>query len=650
MTSITQRFLDAEAVFLDALTSGELALAQFDIEWQALYADFEHAMTQSLLSASDVQVVYAVTSRIAINSDAFLKLERISTDLTSSFLSQVDHALSNLTLEDVAPTTLPRRHTTPYFAEAYAWILDNVYDPYPPSSLKRIWARGANVTTRVMDDWFKSLRKEIGWVALTKMHFNGSRSMAVQAASTVLLNDVDDASVPFEVQTELLAIKARLESLYAEERGLVAGPSTNKRPRSSSVSSSATNTTATSRSFSPSVQSDSSPDDTSTASGSPSSRATSRLPSLVFDQSDSEEDEQFPEFSTPHLLDDAALRVKEFAKDDDTSERQLKRSRHSYYDFSVEDSPSSWPIDPFSQLIDTHSILPNDLAAHPDFWSFPIEENSSSEMSPTALIDAIPTVDNVSASPTAALTSRKRRHEDAEPEAPASKKSRVIRNLPQSNPRKQQKASGATPVFVANTPPAPVEEPIVINWEQLLKDLEDATSKTGDGSFDVSGPIDCGVFDFAALDPSASTSKPNVDDLWNELLSADVSRSDAVPTVEELFASLTNVDALAEPDFPASADVPTVSIELPSALPSDLGLGTELTFEFPTYELYSSTTSPLAQAGEPEVPSLCNGFDNTTQLTIPDSTEESPSILDVLSCLDSRGSFDTYSSPLVAFS
>ncbi|KAI0785476.1 hypothetical protein BC629DRAFT_1517304 [Irpex lacteus] len=159
------------------------------------------------------------------------------------------------------------------------------------------------------------------------MHFKGSRSTAVQAASTIFLDNGDDNDVPFEVQTELFAIKTRLENLYLEERGLTTGApnhQSSKRSRSMSVSSSDTDIACTPR-FSSSEHSNSSSDNSSTGSSSPS-----RLPSLVFDQSDSEEEEQFPELSAPGLLDGAAIRIADFAKDDDASERRLKRRRYVY--------------------------------------------------------------------------------------------------------------------------------------------------------------------------------------------------------------------------------------------------------------------------------------------------------------------------------
>lgn len=328
--SFKERFLKAEASFLDAMASNPSAMATFDTEWQTLGAQFEDAMALSLIHPDDAEVAFAVSSRIAIHSNTLLELEQRSQTMTTEWLAEIDSALSQLTLKDVSSIPRPSRHLTQYVAEAFSWLLNNLHDPYPPSSLKRMWARKADLTTRGMDDWFKSIRKEIGWVALTKEHFNGSRSLTINAATSVLLDNGGNAEVSFEVQAELLAIKARLEGLFPEERGEEAIPSmgkSNKRARSISILSTTTNTPATPRSYSPSVLLNSPFDDTLAASSSPSSRGSSRPPSLVADQSDSDEDEKLPELPLPDFRHVSSIHTAGLAQDDAVSERRLKRTR-----------------------------------------------------------------------------------------------------------------------------------------------------------------------------------------------------------------------------------------------------------------------------------------------------------------------------------
>ncbi|KAI0094348.1 hypothetical protein BDY19DRAFT_1052215 [Irpex rosettiformis] len=677
--SFTERFLNAQATFLAALASGTSALAQFDIEWEILRGDFEQALDQSLLDADEVNTAYAVSSRVAILSDTMLELEKTSRDRTDELFSDMEATLATLTLEDVDSQDLitSRRNTVPYISEPYVWLTNNLHDPYPSTSLKRTWARNANVTIRIMNDWFKSLRKEIGWVALTQIHFNGSRSSAVKAAGAVFLDNGNDTAVPFEVQTELFAVQARLKNLYLEERGLAIGPlspNSNNRPRSASTSSSA------SRSYSPSTQFGTSSDGSTVASS--TSFRGSGLPSLVFDQSDSEEDERLPEFFAPDFLDDASIHIAGLAKDDEFSERRLKRTRHSYFDLSDEDSLPSWPVDPFAQLVDSQSFVSNDLLTRPDFWPTTATEDerlaSWTEM--FTLSDPVPrdfpTVELFSASPVLAPSgSRKRRHEDEdlEVQASASKKTRVMRDLPRPNAQKQQTATPAEPVVVANTSTFPVEQPIVINWEQFAQDFDKAQSQSDDGAFSLTGSAggDDNVFDFSAIEPTASTDKApvaivdvplsTVENLsWDKLfptVAAAPEASTVKPispvedkTFEELLADLTNADALTDPLSSNNSEKTTVSSELPPELA--FVFGTESTSDSSESEPSTSLTLSLGQTVEPKVSSASSTVDQIWGPPMSTPAITSPCFLELIDRFSSgdTSSFDCPPSPLTVIS
>jgi hypothetical protein len=283
---LKERFLNAETAFLSALIAGKSAIVQFDAEWETLCADFELAMDQSTLDSIDTETAYAVSSRIAIIADSLSELEETSQRITADLLAELDHALSSVTLEDVSPA-LPTKHRAIYHAEPFSWLLENAHDPYPATSLKKTWARQAKVTPRVMDDWFKSIRKEIGWVSLTKLHFRGQRSAAVASATAFLLNSGTETDMPFEVQTELLAIRERLNNLFLEERSLAPMP----------VRMSTNVSLAPSPLPLPSQRANELVDVSTTAPLIPPPRAHSRSPSLVFDSSDSEDDEKLPELS-----------------------------------------------------------------------------------------------------------------------------------------------------------------------------------------------------------------------------------------------------------------------------------------------------------------------------------------------------------------
>lgn len=294
--STRTRLLNSEADFLKALSSGGTALDAFDQQWAVLRDECERAQEQGTLSKSDLELAVGVASRIGIVGDAFAELYATSAQITSSLLADVETILTQLSLDDVVverlPSTIikespehnsiPRNRLPPYVPSAYAWMLYNLHNPYPPSSLKRNWAKGASLSTRAMDDWFKAIRKKIGWVTFTKSRFKGSRCLAVSAAESVLLDDASDSSIPFEVQADLLSIRSRLDALYRSERGLfpevVALPEQTSSP-SPILSDDRSSLPCADPLLVPAL-------------ASPRCSLVSRTPSLVFDRSDSEEDER----------------------------------------------------------------------------------------------------------------------------------------------------------------------------------------------------------------------------------------------------------------------------------------------------------------------------------------------------------------------
>ncbi|KAI0687918.1 hypothetical protein BC835DRAFT_1419573 [Cytidiella melzeri] len=658
-----ERVFLAEANFLAALTSGTSALAQFDAEWEILGGEFERALDQSTIDPSEVELAYAVSSKIAILSENLLKMEEVSTSITATLLNEIDVALSDLSLQDLSlqdvqetptgrvqpsPTAAPHRHTGPYISEAISWLLEHPHDPYPPSSLKRTWARQAQITPRVMDDWFKSIRKEIGWVALTKTHFKGSRSMAVAAAGAVLLDNDSgaEATVPFEVQAELLAVKAKLQNLYLEERGLPSVPPTHESSHTGSRSVSVESSASASSDLTPSPSSSSdrslySSDSLTTAPSTPSSQSSSHLPSLVFDaSSDNEDDEQLLD-PFQDLQDNATALVAGLAKDNNDSQRRLQPDCHSYFDLSFEDSPESRLQDPLAQFIDTQLFPPFDSLSQSDFWTTATEdvvEVTTDALAPSPL-ETVPTVEAVPTVQSASVPSRKRRLSDADVPATA-KKSRTIRNLPKPGARRPQAVSA--PVPVAHLP---IDSVNALDFDQFFKELEKGTISlppfVGDASsVGPSGPVDFNVFDFAALEPPASASIAPVCTVdaplptagewsWDTIIAAASSQAstDAVQFVdkelETLLASFTDSAASAGSEDSAEGSTAT------SDSTSDSAAGTS--------EPSTSATQNEAQTVSPEMLSMPNDLLFPMPST---SFPTSPSFQDLLSDFTNIGGVD----------
>ena len=76
----------------------------------------------------------------------------------------------------VEPETHP-----PYIQPAYAWLLDNLHNPYPPRQMRTSLSTQSNRPQKDIDSWFTDIRKRIGWNSLRKKHFSTRKDMIIAA-------------------------------------------------------------------------------------------------------------------------------------------------------------------------------------------------------------------------------------------------------------------------------------------------------------------------------------------------------------------------------------------------------------------------------------------------------------------------------------
>lgn len=284
-SSLRQRLLDSQADFLAVRDTA--ALHAFSERWATLCEDFEQALNSQPLDDSLVSLAQSIASHLV----AFAELQLREQELTDAFLQEVDVLFSEMSLSDdhvpVAPS--PRRQAArrrpsptasilPFYPASYDWLLHNLHDPYPSTALKSSLANSAKVTTNLIDSWFKAIRKEIGWDALRRRHFKGSRSFTSAAALRCFVED--SQNLPFEIASAFIVMKEKAEALFPSPN-----PSSTHR-RSSSTSSLATDDSGTSR--------------TTPFSSSSDSPVSSRPPSLVFSISDSDVEESPVSYSSWH--------------------------------------------------------------------------------------------------------------------------------------------------------------------------------------------------------------------------------------------------------------------------------------------------------------------------------------------------------------
>ncbi|GJE85825.1 hypothetical protein PsYK624_019040 [Phanerochaete sordida] len=287
-TTLRQRLLAAEEKFLSALTSGgDAALLEFESEWETVCLDFEKA--QAALDTHDPlqELARSVFYRVALLGDSLVQLQEEQAAETDALVSEIDVLLSRLTIDDVAEDVTPppspsvhrshrnraststcsRRTTTsssppPMLPQAYDWLLDHPWNPYPPSYLKASIASQTGASLRSVDDWFKAIRRCTGWGRLVQRHFKGHRSLAVAGAERMFSHN--DTTIHSEVAADFLAVRSKLASLYSHKRHFTS--------------------LSTRRRLTP---------DSSDLPDSQTSSPSSRPPSLVYASSDSEDDGQF---------------------------------------------------------------------------------------------------------------------------------------------------------------------------------------------------------------------------------------------------------------------------------------------------------------------------------------------------------------------
>ena len=301
------------------------AMEDFGKKWDILCHDFEKAMEASLVDDPLEELARSIFHRVAVLGDSLIHLEDEANTIQVSAMTAIEDLLAQMSIQDIVEPSSPKSSVADYTSAAfgtapsprsprspknktsspsllqyisrpYSWMLVNLHNPYPPASLKTSMASEAGVSLRTMDDWFKSVRRHIGWVSLVKRHFKGSRSLAIAAAERVFCRDSDDANIPSEIASDFLAMQSKLADLYSEQ-------SAHKR---SSSSASRARSTASFCSPSPG------PTQSSTARNSPASISTelfeplqsspsTRPPSLVFTSSDSEDDDRSSLFARDSL-------------------------------------------------------------------------------------------------------------------------------------------------------------------------------------------------------------------------------------------------------------------------------------------------------------------------------------------------------------
>ncbi|KAH8099336.1 hypothetical protein BXZ70DRAFT_1009150 [Cristinia sonorae] len=228
---IRKRLLDAPSILLSSFASAS-SFESFSSEWRSLYHDVAEVVHHSALNDADVALIQSTANLVSVLGHTFLDIEKETESLTSKFVVDLEAKFVHLSIEDYATPShdqaphfttrqkrIPSRTFPTYNGPAYSWILEHIHDPYPSLEVKRRLSRKSGVATYIVGDWFKDVRRRIGWVSLCKTHFQGSRALAVEAASRFFTKSDAAFSLAPHIAASFQDMQARLKALFAPDEG-----------------------------------------------------------------------------------------------------------------------------------------------------------------------------------------------------------------------------------------------------------------------------------------------------------------------------------------------------------------------------------------------------------------------------------------------
>jgi hypothetical protein len=196
-----------------------MALLQDDF-WPVIFHDDTGCGT--------VACAYAVASRSAHIASCFLELENMNQDLESKLRNDFNNILNSMDRLSLSPTpqppspplnlptrTIPSIHNSSFTIAAYSWLLENIANPYPSSTVKASLAQQYNCPLSAVNTWFVSARRRMGWTALCRDYFNNCRADALDAAYRALVNEDPNRPLSPDVLHAFIVVKATAEGLYS---------------------------------------------------------------------------------------------------------------------------------------------------------------------------------------------------------------------------------------------------------------------------------------------------------------------------------------------------------------------------------------------------------------------------------------------------
>ena len=199
--------------------SAPMALLQDDF-WPATFCDD--------VGCGTIVETHSIPSRSAHIASCFLELEKLNQELKSKLRDDFVNILNGMgsislssTPQPPSPSPTPPSRSssliqgTSFITEAYSWLLENIANPYPSSTVKASLAQRYNCSLSAINSWFVNARRRMGWTALCRDYFNNCRADALDAACRALVKEDPSRQLPVDVIHAFISVKVAAEELYS---------------------------------------------------------------------------------------------------------------------------------------------------------------------------------------------------------------------------------------------------------------------------------------------------------------------------------------------------------------------------------------------------------------------------------------------------
>ncbi|KAK7465370.1 hypothetical protein VKT23_005348 [Stygiomarasmius scandens] len=171
----------------------------FRSQWDQLCSDL---MTSPSLNKDTGRLAYGVATQVEVLCQVFLDLE-VSADEAKRRLADAT-TVEALHRNDQATSPPPTR----YVKQAHDWLLDNLHNPFPSTSVRDEIGASVGSSRKSMDNWFIDARKYIGWNTL-RQKFKTRKQMIEEATRYFKPSAGVSYSGEFDDEFQVIADRAR---------------------------------------------------------------------------------------------------------------------------------------------------------------------------------------------------------------------------------------------------------------------------------------------------------------------------------------------------------------------------------------------------------------------------------------------------------